>query len=391
MTQKTRVALIMGTRPEVIKMMPVHRELRKLPQFETLLISTGQQREMSQQAFESFGASPDVKLDVMTPNQDLPSLTSRLIIAISDCLGTCAPDIVLVHGDTTTTLAAGLASFYRKIALGHVEAGLRTYNFAAPWPEEMNRRLVDPLCTWCFAPTALSRKNLLAERIPEERIFVTGNTVIDALMETRLKLTSAGFDAATAAKAKHVPSAFIERFCKEGAPGTLILVTGHRRESFGEAFEALCRGILGVADRFPNVGIMYPVHLNPNVLAPVRRILGGHDRICLTSPVSYEEFIALMARSHFILTDSGGVQEEAPSLGKPVLVMRETTERPEGIESGTCKLVGTDEERIIAECSKLLNDPDDYSRRSVLRNPFGDGTAASKIARTLSQWEKCKT
>jgi UDP-N-acetylglucosamine 2-epimerase (non-hydrolysing) len=168
-------------------------------------------------------------------------------------------------------------------------------------------------------------------------------------------------------------------------------VTGHRRESFGEAFEALCRGILGVADRFPNVGIMYPVHLNPNVLAPVRRILGGHDRICLTSPVSYEEFIALMARSHFILTDSGGVQEEAPSLGKPVLVMRETTERPEGIESGTCKLVGTDEERIIAECSKLLNDPDDYSRRSVLRNPFGDGTAASKIARTLSQWEKCKT
>ena len=391
MTQKTKVALIMGTRPEVIKMMPVYRELGKLPQFETILISTGQQREMSLQAFESFSAKPDVNLDVMTPNQDLPSLTSRLITAVSDCLGTCAPDIVLVHGDTTTTLAAGLASFYRNIALGHVEAGLRTYNFAAPWPEEMNRRLVDPLCRWCFAPTPLSKKNLLAEHIPDERIVVTGNTVIDALLETRRKLTAIGFDATAAARAKHVPAAFIKSFCTKGAPGKLILVTGHRRESFGSAFEALCRGILGVAERFPNVGIIYPMHLNPNVLAPVRRILGGHTRICLTSPVSYEEFIALMVRSHFILTDSGGVQEEAPSLGKPVLVMRETTERPEGIEAGTCKLVGTDEERIIGECSSLLNDPEDYARRSVLRNPFGDGTAAAKIAKTLSQWKQRKT
>ena len=317
---------------------------------------------MVRQAMGDHGIVPDIDLDLMQPNQSLATLTARAIDSLFNALKPLHASACLVHGDTTTALAGALAAFYSRIPLGHVEAGLRTYDFDRPWPEEMNRRLIDPLCRWCFAPTVLSGDNLRRENIPVERIHVTGNTVIDALIACRARLS---------------PSA------KQLEKVRTILVTGHRRESFGEGFLNICRAIRQLVEERDDVRVVYPVHLNPNVREPVFRLLADHPRIHLQEPVSYVQFVGLMNEAYFILTDSGGVQEEAPSLGKPVLVMRETTERPEGVAAGTCLLVGTDASRIVRESLRLLDDPEEYARRSSLRNPYGDGLAAERIVRAI--------
>jgi UDP-N-acetylglucosamine 2-epimerase (non-hydrolysing) len=360
-----KVAIVIGTRPEAIKMAPVVRALRKSKRLQPFVISTGQQRELVRQAFASVGLEPDVDLDLMRPNQGLALLTGRVLEAVNGVLAANPCVACLVHGDTTSALSGALAAFYARLPIGHVEAGLRTYDFDRPWPEEMNRRLIDPLCRWCFAPTSLSGENLRREGIPSAHIHQTGNTVIDALLDCRARQQSTARPAATAER--------------------MVLVTGHRRESFGDGFIKICEALRALVEARPEVRVIYPVHLNPNVREPVYRLLGNHPRIQLQEPVDYEAFVALMDSSHFILTDSGGVQEEAPSLGKPVLVMRDTTERPEGIDAGTCVLVGTDPARILAESLRLLNEPEEYARRSSLRNPYGDGQASARIAAILEK------
>lgn len=345
-------------------MAPVIRALQDSKLLRPVVISTGQQRELVRQALADLCIVPDLDLDLMKPNQSLATLTARVVDALHEALKPLGPAACLVHGDTTTALAAALAAFYARIPIGHVEAGLRTYDFERPWPEEMNRRLIDPICRWCFAPTELSEENLRRENIPAEKIHQTGNTVIDALMACRTRLGRAN------------PSADGLR---------MVLVTGHRRESFGEGFLNICRALRQLAEERTDVKIVYPVHLNPNVREPVFRLLADHPRIQLQEPVGYERFVQLMDEAHFILTDSGGVQEEAPSLGKPVLVMRETTERPEGVEAGTCLLVGTDTARIVRESLRLLDDAAEYARRSSLRNPYGDGKAAARIVQVLEK------
>lgn len=365
MTNRRKIAVVVGTRPEAIKMAPVVRSLRSSLLFQPWVISTGQQRELARQALADLGIVPDEDLDLMQSNQSLASLTARVVESLFEELAQSGVAACLVHGDTTTALAGALAAFYARIPLGHVEAGLRTYDFNRPWPEEMNRRLIDPIARWCFAPTRLSAENLRREGIPERSIDVTGNTVIDALLECRRKVVN-------------------DRRAED--PGIrVILVTGHRRESFGEGFVNICRAIRRLADERKEVRVIYPVHLNPNVREPVYRFLGGHPRIQLQEPVAYDEFVGLMDSSYLILTDSGGVQEEAPSLGKPVLVMRDTTERPEGIAAGTCRLVGTDPERIVGESLCLLDDPDEYKRRTSIQNPYGDGHAAQRIVAALER------
>jgi len=345
-------------------MAPVVRALSQSPSLRPFVISTGQQRELARQALSSLGIVPDVDLDLMAPNQTLASLTARVVDSLYVVLAKSPPRACLVHGDTTTALAGALAAFYARVPLGHVEAGLRTYDFERPWPEEMNRRLIDPVCRWCFAPTNLAADNLRREGVGEDRIFVTGNTVIDALLDCRSRLAASA---------------------SQGVERRIVLVTGHRRESFGDGFLDICRAIRRLVDERENVEVIYPVHLNPNVRGPVFKLLADHPRIRLQEPVAYQEFVRLMDRSFFILTDSGGVQEEAPSLGKPVLVMRDTTERPEGVEAGTCVLVGTNPDRIVAESLRLLDDPEEYRRRSSLRNPYGDGQAADRIRSVLER------
>ncbi len=372
MGQVARVMVLVGTRPEVVKMAPVVTALRRRAEFDCLLVSTGQHREMLAQALGVFELVPDSDLQVMRANQDLAGLTARLVEGLDENYKRLKPDVVLVQGDTTTVLAGTLAAFYRRIPVGHVEAGLRTHDFNAPWPEEMNRVLADRAATWCFAPTELSRRNLLAEGVPSDRVTVTGNTVIDALLWVREKVRG---------RTPELPDGIADF----AASHRTILVTAHRRESFGEGFERMCRAMLTIVERFPDAGIIYPVHLNPNVREPVGRLLGGHPRIRLVEPLAYEPFVWLMDRAVFALTDSGGVQEEAPSLGKPVLVMRDTTERPEGVEAGTARLVGTSVERIVEESSRLLSDPAEYARRAKIANPYGDGRAAERIAQTLSE------
>jgi len=381
---RQKIALIAGTRPEVIKLAPVYFALRESRALEPVMISSGQHREMLDQAFAVFGLKPEIDLNLMQPGQTLPDLTARVITHVSATLRELRPAAILAQGDTTTVLGAALAAFYERVPLGHVEAGLRTYNFDAPWPEEMNRRLADPLARWCFAPTAWSAANLRAERIPAERIHITGNTVVDALLWVREKLrkTARTMEAVTARCA--IPQDFARRYLTSGGPHW-VLITGHRRESFGQGFENICQAIAELARLHPDLGLLYPVHLNPNVQEPVRRLLGGNPRVALIPPVDYEDFIWLMDRCHFVLSDSGGVQEEAPSLGKPVLVMRETTERPEGVEAGTCRLVGTDPARILAEAAVLLEDSAEYARRARLQNPYGDGTAARQICEILEE------
>jgi UDP-N-acetylglucosamine 2-epimerase (non-hydrolysing) len=372
----------------VIKMAPLWFALSESPVLEPLLISTGQHREMLDQAFSVFGLKPDIDLGLMQPGQTLSDLTVRVLSNMTDVLRQRRPAAVLVQGDTTTVLGTALAAFYERIPVGHVEAGLRTYDFDAPWPEEMNRRLADPISRWCFTPTEWSAANLRSERTPPERIHVTGNTVVDALLWVREKLRHSGLTSEAVAARCAIPPGFVAEYLGwdlGSAKKRWILITGHRRESFGGGFENICCAIKDLAERYPDLGLLYPVHLNPKVQEPVRRILGNNSRVALIPPVGYEDFVWLMARSHFVLSDSGGVQEEAPSLGKPVLVMRASTERPEGVDAGTCRLVGTDPRKIVAEAAILLDDDADYARRSAFKNPYGDGLAAKRITEILAK------
>tara|TARA_R100000027_G_scaffold67028_1_gene64270 strand:- start:6423 stop:7580 length:1158 start_codon:yes stop_codon:yes gene_type:complete len=378
---KPKVLVVAGTRPEAVKMAPVHFALSRSEILEPVFCSTAQHRQMMDQTLGVFGITPDVDLDLMRPGQTLPSLTAAVIEGATKALKEIKPAAVLVQGDTTTVLGTALAAFYERIPIGHVEAGLRTYDFQAPWPEEMNRRLVDPISQWAFAPTEFSRDNLLKESIDPSRCEVTGNTVIDALLWIRTRQEGEGIRMSSIADRCEIPDSFVKTYFKGDKPW--ILVTGHRRESFGGGFEKICESILALAEKWPDLGILYPVHLNPSVQEPVNRILGNHPRVCLAKPCGYYDFIWLMSQCHFLLSDSGGVQEEAPSLGKPVLVMRDTTERPEGIDAGTCRLVGTDPNRIISEASILLDDSEEYLRRSELRNPYGDGQASERIRKRL--------
>jgi UDP-N-acetylglucosamine 2-epimerase (non-hydrolysing) len=367
MSKKT-IALVAGTRPEVIKLAPVYFALRESATLEPILLSSGQHRQMLDQAFAVFGLRPDLDLNLMQPGQTLPDLTARVVTQVAAALRELRPAALLAQGDTTTVLGAALAAFYERVPLGHVEAGLRTGNFDAPWPEEMNRRLADPISRWCFAPTAWSAANLRTEGVPENNIHVTGNTVVDALLWVREKLRATPRPASEVAARCAIPEDFARRYL-ETKDARFVLITGHRRESFGQGLENICHAIAELARRHPDLGLLYPVHLNPNVQEPVRRLLGQNPRVALVPPADYEDFIWLMDRSHFVLSDSGGVQEEAPSLGKPVLVMRETTERPEGLEAGTCQLVGTDPARILAAAAVLLENSAAYARRARLQNP----------------------
>ncbi len=381
---RKRVALVAGTRPEVIKMAPLYFALRGSTKLEPYWLSTGQHREMLDQAMAVFGIHADLDLALMQPGQNLTDLTARVLAKVGEALPGIAADALLVQGDTTSVLGAALAAFYAGLPVGHVEAGLRTGDILSPWPEEMNRRLTTPLCRWCFAPTERSAANLRAEGVGAERVQVTGNTVVDALLWVRARLADQGIDARTVAAKCQIPAAFTERFLERGG-ARWVLVTGHRRESFGSGFDDLCGAVRQLADRHPDLGLLYPVHLNPRVREPVNRILGDHDRIALVEPADYQSFVWLMDRCHFLLSDSGGVQEEAPSLGKPVLVTRDTTERPEGVDAGTCTLVGTAPERILDAAESLLADEAADAARAAIRNPYGDGTAARAIVATLER------
>jgi UDP-N-acetylglucosamine 2-epimerase (non-hydrolysing) len=379
---KKIIALVAGTRPEVIKIAPIYLAMQSGGRFEPYMISTGQHRQMLDQAFGVFGITPDVDLGLMTPNQTLPDLMGRVIPAVAGVLRERRPAAILVQGDTATVLGAAMAAFYERVSVGHVEAGLRTHDMNSPFPEEMNRRLTTPLARWNFCPTELSRDNLLREGIADSLCHVTGNSVIDALFWMQAKLHQKRESVEAVAARLDIPPAFTERYLAR--PGARwVLVTGHRRESFGGGFERICEAINRLTRETSDVGVLYPVHLNPRVQEPVNRILGGNARVALVPPAAYEDFIWLMDRCHFALSDSGGVQEEAPSLGKPVLVMRETTERPEGLDAGTCTLVGTNPDRIVSEACHLLDSPGEYRRRSELRNPYGDGQTSSRILKVL--------
>ena len=374
MTTLGDVLLVFGTRPEAIKMVPVLQALRA-EGVDARVMVTAQHRQMLDQVLELFAVQADVDLDVMQPGQDLPGLLARILVGASAALGRLRPRLVLVHGDTSTTLAAALAAFYARIPLGHVEAGLRTGDLRAPWPEEANRRLTAPLASLHFAPTETARAHLLHEGIRDDAIHVTGNTVVDALRAVAGRIDK------EPALANKLASSFPEL----DPDKRLILVTGHRRENFGAGFEALCLALRDLAGR-GGLQLFYPVHLNPNVQAPVQRILGGVNDVHLVPPQDYLPFVYLMMRSHLIITDSGGIQEEAPSLGKPVLVMRDTTERPEAVAAGTVRLVGTDRARIVQEANRLLDDDQAYSEMSTAHNPYGDGFAAARIATIVREW-----
>lgn len=364
--------LVFGTRPEAIKMAPVVRALSEAKQWEIKVCVTAQHRQMLDQVLDLFNIKPDFDLNLMKPGQDLTDITSNVLIGMRDVFNQWKPDLVFVHGDTTTAMAASLAAFYAKIPVAHVEAGLRTNNIYSPWPEEMNRRMVGRVASLHFAPTETARANLLAEGCADESIYVTGNTVIDALLNVVEKINTN----------TTISQQLRERFVFLQEDKRLILVTGHRRENFGQGFEDICKALRKIAER-DDVEIVYPVHLNPNVQEPVRRILGGCPRIHLIEPLDYLPFVYLMNRAHILLTDSGGIQEEAPSLGKPVLVMRDTTERPEAVAAGTVKLVGTDAVRIVSETMRLLDDQQEYQRMFHTHNPYGDGLASSRICKVI--------
>lgn len=354
-------------------MAPVVQELSRSDKLSVRVCVTAQHRQMLDQVLELFDIRPDHDLDLMRPNQTLDAVTAGVLTGIGKVLDEERPDVVLVHGDTTTTLAASLAAFYRRLPLGHVEAGLRSGNLMAPWPEEMNRRVATLATRFHFAPTETSKANLLREGVPEAHIHITGNTVIDALLETAGKTREPD-------RRSELDARF--PYLDEGK--RLVLVTGHRRENFGAGFENICGALLDIARAHP-VQIVYPVHPNPSVREPVERLLGGNDAIHLIDPLDYEPFVHLMDRAHLIITDSGGVQEEAPSLGKPILVMRETTERPEAVDAGTVILVGTDRGRIVDETSRLLTDQNHYGRMAQAINPYGDGKAASRIRKIVEE------
>ncbi len=373
--------LVFGTRPEAIKMAPLVKEFQKnTSDFETIVCVTGQHREMLDQVLQIFDIIPDYDLAIMKQGQDLYDVTARVLVGMRDVLKTVQPDVVLVHGDTTTSTAAALAAFYQQIPVGHVEAGLRTYNIYSPWPEEMNRQITGRIATYHFAPTALSKQHLLQEDVKEESIIVTGNTVIDALYmvvdkikrdcslneELRGILKTVGYDVTRLENGKK-----------------LVLITGHRRENFGDGFISMCRAIKTLSEKYPEVDFVYPMHLNPNVRKPIHEVFGDDlsvlDNMFFIEPLEYLSFVYLMEKASIVLTDSGGIQEEAPGLGKPVLVMRDTTERPEALDAGTVKLVGTDYDKIVNEVSSLLEDKVYYEKMSQAVNPYGDGLACSRI------------
>lgn len=372
-----KILLVFGTRPEAIKMAPLVKAFQKdTEHFETRVCVTAQHRQMLDQVLEVFGITPEYDLNIMAPNQDLYDITAKVLMGLREVLKDFRPDTVLVHGDTTTSMAASLAAFYMQIPVGHVEAGLRTYNMLSPWPEEMNRQVTDRICTYYFAPTEQSKKNLLQENIDEKKIFITGNTVIDAL------LMAVDIISSTSGMEEKIAKEFQEKGYTVGNR-EYILVTGHRRENFGEGFLHICKAIKELAALHPDMDIVYPVHLNPNVQKPVYELLSGVDNVYLISPLDYLPFIYAMQHSTLLLTDSGGVQEEAPSLGKPVLVMRDTTERPEAVGAGTVKLVGTDAEAIVSNVTALLQDKEMYKRMSETHNPYGDGQACERIMAAL--------
>lgn len=372
-----KILLVFGTRPEAIKMAPLVKALQKdTEHFETRVCVTAQHRQMLDQVLEVFGITPEYDLNIMAPNQDLYDITAKVLLGLREVLKDFRPDTVLVHGDTTTSMAASLAAFYMQIPVGHVEAGLRTYNMLSPWPEEMNRQVTDRICTYYFAPTEQSRANLLQENIDAKKIFITGNTVIDALlMAVDIISTAAGVKEKMAKELQEKGYTVGDR--------EYILVTGHRRENFGDGFLHICKAIKELAALHPEMDIVYPVHLNPNVQKPVYELLSGLSNVYLISPLDYLPFIYAMQHSTLLLTDSGGVQEEAPSLGKPVLVMRDTTERPEAVEAGTVKLVGTNAEAIVSNVTALLLDKEMYKRMSETHNPYGDGQACERIIAAL--------
>lgn len=377
-----KILLVFGTRPEAIKMAPLVKKLQEMPEaFQTIVCVTGQHREMLDQVLRLFEITPEYDLNIMKPNQDLYDITSRILLGMRDVLKEVQPDIVLVHGDTTTSMAAALAAFYQQIPVGHVEAGLRTGNIYSPWPEEMNRLITGRITTHHFSPTPLARENLLREHVDENQIIVTGNTVIDALQMVVSKLRE---DAALAGEVANRISEMGYDVQRLDGAKRMVLITGHRRENFGEGFLNICHAIKHLAEQYPEVDFVYPMHLNPNVRKPVLEILGeGAENVFLIEPLDYLPFVYMMQHSTLILTDSGGVQEEAPGLGKPVLVMRDTTERPEAVEAGTVLLVGTNRDKIEQGVSQLLDDADMYRRMSEAVNPYGDGEACARIAEAL--------
>lgn len=382
-----KIMLVFGTRPEAIKMAPLVKEFQKHPdKFETIVAVTGQHRQMLDQVLDIFGIRPDYDLNIMKQGQDLYDVTARVLLGMRDVLKEARPDVVLVHGDTTTSTAAALAAFYRQIPVGHVEAGLRTHNIYSPWPEEMNRQITGRIAQYDFAPTPLSRSNLIAEGVADDKITVTGNTVIDALYwvvdkirntpslndELKTELAKAGYDTSRLSDGRK-----------------LVLVTGHRRENFGDGFISMCRAIKALTEKYPDVDFVYPMHLNPNVRKPIHEVFGenlqGLGNMFFIEPLEYLSFVYLMEKSSIVLTDSGGIQEEAPGLGKPVLVMRDTTERPEALEAGTVKLVGTDFDMIVSQVSALIDDSAYYEKMSKAVNPYGDGHACERIVASLEK------
>lgn len=381
------ILLVFGTRPEAIKMAPLVKEFQKAShEFKTLVCVTGQHREMLDQVLHIFDIKPDYDLNIMKQGQDLYDVTSRVLLGMRDVLKEVHPDVVLVHGDTTTSTAAALAAFYQRIPVGHVEAGLRTHNIYSPWPEEMNRQITGRISTYHFAPTDLSKKNLLAEDIAEEAITVTGNTVIDALYMVVDKIKT---DDALSANLKTVLSNSGYDVNRLSDGRKMVLITGHRRENFGDGFISMCKAIKTLTEKYRDIDFVYPMHLNPNVRKPIHEIFGESlsdlGNIFFIEPLEYLSFVYLMEKSTVILTDSGGIQEEAPGLGKPVLVMRDTTERPEALEAGTVKLVGTDYDKIVHEVSKLLDNQEYYDGMSKAVNPYGDGMACSRIVASMNR------
>jgi len=368
-----KILIVFGTRPEAIKMAPVVKGLRQSNGAEIFICVSAQHRKMLDQVLDLFGIDPDYDLDLMRPDQTLAGLTALVLTGVSEVLDSLQPDLVLVHGDTSTAFATSLACFYKKIPVAHIEAGLRSGNMQSPWPEELNRRFVGQMASMHFAPTALARSNLEAEGIDSNAIWVTGNTVIDALLEVVDQLT--GTPSLASVLARDMP-------WLNNPTLRLILVTGHRRENFGDGIEEVCRALRKLALE-PNVVIVYPVHPNPQVMEPVHRLLDGITNVHLVEPMEYLSFVFLMSKAYFIITDSGGIQEEAPSLGKPVLLMRDTTERPEAISAGTVCMVGSNEARILEEARHLLADPEHYGRMSTAHNPYGDGKAAERIVKVI--------
>ncbi|MDC1455980.1 UDP-N-acetylglucosamine 2-epimerase (non-hydrolyzing) [Flavobacteriaceae bacterium] len=378
-----KVMLVFGTRPEAIKMAPLVKEFQKYPkQFQTIVCVTGQHRELLDQVLELFEIVPNYDLNIMQQSQDLYDITSRVLLGMRDILNKEQPDIVLVHGDTTTSTATALAAFYQKIPVGHVEAGLRTHDIYSPWPEEMNRLITSRIATYNFAPTSLSKSNLLNEGIFENKILVTGNTVIDAL---HLVIGKINDDTKIKNDLNSVLKEFGYDVNRLDLDRKLVLITGHRRENFGEGFMSICKAIKTLSEKYPNVDFVYPMHLNPNVRKPIKKVFGKNVGVNMffIEPLEYLSFIFLLDKASIVLTDSGGIQEEAPGLGKPVLVMRNTTERPEALEAGTVKLVGTNYDMIISEVSALLDNSTYYNQMSNAVNPYGDGLACGRIVNQL--------